>query len=381
VTLAFIFFVCSCGYNNSDPTQEHETPIPDLITPENHNEVSSRVIPTDQLSIVDIPSASNVRFFDKDNIIYSLAPEGSEQMYNLLYKYDINTGETKQLAKVSFPSMSTGSVVVHENNLYVIGASQDYECEVLKIDMETCAYQVISQSHSFYSYITQLGDNIILFTVTEENDATIYRIDSINLLDLKSRNIVEKKYENDTGYCITCIDTDSTYIYAYEVMIGKYDTSDQIVTYTNEGQVIAEYLLDLSEFISIENNLSTDSVFTLKKINNYFILNTINGRVCIMMLDGDNVYPKQIPDNLYKEIPSGYHLLKNGFTGNNVYIASNGNDPKIYIFNAGSGEFVGLSFLEDFWYICTKSYDDQILIRQESIDGINKFYILQVLPA
>ncbi|MCC8122254.1 MAG: hypothetical protein LIO58_01750 [Oscillospiraceae bacterium] len=323
-------------------------------------------------------------YYNDSYVIYTLegaATADPERSYTELYQYHFATKESVQLANLMFPNISTGSIVIDGERLYIVALGENDRSVLYEINMTTHAANVIKQleEHVIFPYLYQSGNQLILFSIIRRSEETDYTIETIDLTSLNSELIVKKSTDTDNAY-ISCIEVDGDTIYAYGGNIGGPKC---ITTYTLAGTEMAVYQLDISDFIGKdENNLDVDAVFWMQKTADYFCMHTINSRILILQQNVNSIDQIQTPENLYDKLPSLYGLLDNyGTDSKNVYLASDHYEPN-YILNTENGTFTGFTMPTDATandkYSCLCSYNDTLLIKRTAKDSEAVFYLLQI---
>lgn len=331
--------------------------------------------------LLGIPQDANIKFFDKEYVVYSLASEQSETMEVKLYLYHIASSEIQYITNIVFPNSYSNAALIYDNYLFVIGSLQNGPTGVHKIDMNTMKSTVILEvkENAGFTSIYQAGENIILYYICPSNDGNMaYKIFSIDYTTLKYTEIT-KVFSNGEGTCISCIYAEDDHIFSYEIIMENDHLQYKVVVYTLNGDIVAEYPLDLSGFIEVEGKKSSDSVIALCKKGNYIILNTINGRVYVLDIAEQTAH--NIPKNLFEKIPSGYRLFNGSSMGRNIYIISNAHEPQIYLFDTSTGEFIGTSIVapssEQFRYI--SCYQNLFLVEVQYNGEATEFYLMTLL--
>ena len=110
-------------------------------------------------------------------------------------------------------------------------------------------------------------------------------------------------------------------------------------------------------------------------------LNSINGRVYILSLEGNELVPVETPDALYQEIPSGYHILNHADSDNPyIYIVSSEMESSIYLFDTETKEFTEILPPDtqeyDYRYLC--GYGQQFLVEGRNRNNQPAFYTFNV---
>lgn len=194
---------------------------------------------------------------------------------------------------------------------------------------------------SVFSYLYAIDQNLILFDMSLESGRKVYSIKVIDTTDLSVQTIVSKEYCNGAGTYISCIDVDGETIYSYQISVADGSKSWLIAGYDLTGNVIVEYPLDLSTFLLNDNNETRDSIVRIKKINDYYILNTLQRRTRIWQEVNRELLPVSLPSDEFEgEDFLGEYAVAGIFgESDEIYFCTYGTEPSIYEFSTKTGEF------------------------------------------
>jgi len=83
----------------------------------------------------------------------------------------------------------------------------------------------------------------------------------------------------------------------------------QILRFEPNGEADS-FQVDLSELIEVDTNgLSNDVIMYMEKIGDYFVLQTLNGRLYLLMMTDDSIQTTEIDSQFYRSVPGGYSFL------------------------------------------------------------------------
>lgn len=324
-------------------------------------------------------------YFDSSYIVYSLSDEQTDTgaQISQLYVYSLETATDRYVTDIVFPHTYLSVSLIYNNCLYVTGSIQGESNGIHQIDLTTLELRTIMQIDKDAGFVSvyQVKNSVILFYVSLSSETSMaYQIYSIDLTTL-NYSVILKEYINGEGTCVSCICVDEQYIYSYEITIHNDSPEYQIVMYTVDGVVAHRYPMDLADFITVQNKTSNDSVNTMCKKGDYLILNTINGRIKIFKLGEKSMEGIKIPHNLYKNIPSDYHLYDSIGKDYNSFIISNSHLPQIYLFNADTGKLTGISVItqSDEYFQFISSYEGLTIVKAGSASESSSFYLLDLL--
>ena len=139
----------------------------------------------------------------------------------------------------------------------------------------------------------------------------------------------------------------------------------------------SSFQVDLSELIEVDTNgLSNDVIMYMEKIGDYFVLQTLNGRLYLLMMTDDSIQTTEIDSQFYRSVPGGYSFLTDiNPNTNNLYILSQNTDTKIYLFNPRMANFREINLPEnEKLYFCS-GYGSKVLV-QKQYDS--PFYLLSL---
>ena len=143
------------------------------------------------------------------------------------------------------------------------------------------------------------------------------------------------------------IDVDEKYIYTFSIKVDKNNEKYKISQYDLNGKLLKTYPFDLSFYLNFATlRGQDDSIFNLYKEKDYFIFNTLGGRIFVYKIVNNNLLPVKLPEKLYTENPSGYNFIEyydgksdfayfaNPFKENNI----------VMVFNYSTGNLTSLEF-------------------------------------
>lgn len=301
-----------------------------------------------------IPADSEIVFFDNQKLFYftfesdSKTPDLANQT---LYEYDIKENKTIKINTFSNIAISSDSKALHQNNFYMHLATNEQN-HLVKVDTNTHSSEIIKKWSTFptFAYVYTLDNNLILFGPNSIGSATEYYINKINLTDNSEVNIVAKKIENQKGELIASLDVDEKFIYAFSIASNGVNETYSIIKYDINGKQLSVYPFDLESFISMKTLLNEDdAIIRIYKEKNYFILNTINGRVFIFKISNDKLEPIKIPEKFFINNPAGYHFLEyyDGDSNYAYFINTFEQNNIIEVFNCETETFTTIKLTED----------------------------------
>lgn len=363
-----IFILTSCGTEDSPPS-------------DGRIENSINDITQNDFVTMDIPEDANVIFGSSEYLIYSQILDLSAGEKLLFRRYDISTGNTTDIIEVSYPYMSGKAGIVYDDYLYAVGTISCQETlNVYKINVWSGEHSIVKTLDGQYTYVDfAVTDQLIALLSVEMNDLgeTVYQVESINRDNGTDEVVTVERYSESVGNCITCIDAVKDHIYAYMITIDSEKLAYQIIDFNVASGESIVYPLDLSTFFESQGTINNDSILTLKKVGTSFILNSINGRILIINQENGKLATIEIPEDLYRKIPGGYHLLYNSHPGETTcYIVSDTNEPSIYVYDSKHKTVSSISMEKDpnSSYHFLQAFDHKIMVRKDAGDSAQTYY-------
>lgn len=299
-----------------------------------------------ELNPIQIAANAEIVFFNNQKLYYytdefdSKSPELIDKTINV---YDINIKTSKKLNKIANISTYSGSVAMNHSSFYMPFSTND-ENILVKADMGKNKAETIKKWKTFppLAYVYTIDNNLILFGPNEKGETTDYYINKINLDTNKEENIIKKKMKNQNGELIACMDVDDKYIYTFSIKVDGNIEKYIISQYDTSGTLFKTYPFDLKFYIdSATFRGQDDAILKIYKENDNFILTTLGGRVFVYKIVNDKLQPVKLPENLYKDNPSGFRFLEyydgnsefgyfvNSFKENNIVTVFNYSTEKI----------------------------------------------------
>ena len=205
-----------------------------------------------------------------------------------------------------------------------------------------------------------------------------YNISIIGLETQIEEIIISKLYNTliNIGEIISTIFVYEDNIFVYRILVETNNTYYYIDKYNFLGEKLKSYLLDIEDFLYIEEVNDEDFVYKMYKQNNYLFLQTINNRSAILEIKNDQVILIDTPNEL--ETLGGSNMLSYvGWQSDVMYFLNLQNKNYVIIFNSLTSEFSLLKIyiddaedtLED---EITNIYRDKFgnLIVQKRVDEI-----------
>lgn len=334
---------------------------------------------------LEIDSNAEISFFTNGKLYYfndEFNKEKPELANKILSEYSIMDKKSKILS--SFPDISdySGSITLNKNKLY-LPLYQNNTNVLFEINLQNNHTRIMKKWNAFppFAFIYNLKNNLILFGPNSLNNTTLeYYINTINLVDNKEVNIVKKEIKNHVGELISCLDVDGNNIYAFSITATKNDQKYSIIKYDITGKQINIYPFDLQMFLNPAKTLADqdDAIFSIYKEKNYFIFNTLNGRVFIFKLINDKLEPVTVPDKFYKKNPSGFRFIEyfDGKSDFAYFYNTFNNNNVVTVFNYLTEEFTSLKFPKDnsVYNYFRNAHGDLVVKKSSKDQNLSRFY-------
>ncbi|MFJ7953980.1 hypothetical protein ACIQZG_20985 [Lysinibacillus sp. NPDC096418] len=342
---------------------------------------------TTESTVLNIPlkidNDAEIVFFNNENLYYFTDETNDEKpdlAKKILHEYSFADQKSNILSSYNDVSIYSGSKVLNGNNLY-LSLTQNNNNILAEINLKNKSSKIIKKwiTNPSLAYVYTLKNNVILFGPNSLDESSIeYSIDAFNPVNGKEENVVKKEIKDQKGEILPSLDVDGDYIYAFSITANDDEHEYNIIKYDLTGKQVSIYPFDLKAFLKPSKTLvdQDDAIFKIYKEKEYFILNTLNGRVFIFKLINNKLQPVEIPDAFYKENPSGFRFIEyyegesdfayfyNTFENNNV----------ITVFNYLSEEITTLKFpKENSIYNYFRNATGDLIVNKRTEQGLNKF--------
>ena len=315
---------------------------------------------TSVISILEKNNDSVVLVYNRNKIIFYEICEEEQQGVNslTLYEYDVLSGKIKQLGEVSDFYMSTNSAVIMNEGIVFTTCSQQDNKLVNKV------YYAIDNNlcdiHNWYtnipmSYLEKISDEELLIfypdLIEEGNDEFyFYEILKLNVNNNEKTKIGSFSYNinKQEGEVVPTVDVYNDLIYVFKNSVREGENSYSICSLNLEGNIVNEYLVDIDDFLYLEEVSSYDSIYRIECMDEeLFALQTLNNRIILFKKVNDKMVRVNIPEML-SAFPEGYKIVKNyEGDGSDIYFVDMFNDNIIKL-DVASKMFSELNISEKF---------------------------------
>lgn len=343
------------------------------------NENSPKSVP------VQINADAEIIVFDNQKLYYFMDKTGTPKTdleEKTLFEYNFIDKKSRNVSSFADISTFSGSTVLVDNTLYIPLAT-NIQNILVKINIEKGSWETIKRWETFppISYVYSIKNNLILFGPNSINSSTTdYYINKMNLNGKEEKNIVKKRIKNKNGELISCIDVDENSIYAFSITSNGNDESYSIIKYDMNGKQCSTYPLDLKFFLNPVKTLvdQDDAISGIYKEKDYFILNSLNGRVFIFKLINNKLQSVKIPENFYKDNPSGFRFMDYHGDSDFAYFYNTfKSNNEVSVFNYSSGKISSFEIPEhNKIYSYIRNAHGDLIIKTSNDQNSNPFYYI-----
>lgn len=290
-----------------------------------------------------LPEDAHVLAFDGAHILFCRQENATDEAAHALYRCDVADGETVRLCGYRTPAYSGDAAVLRGQDLYLLT-----EGAVCQIDISSGASAEIAEvSPEAMVSLHALDDRLVLHSVlSEEEGLTDYLVETLSLPDGQRRTVAKEQVRDNSGTAISCVAAQGETIYTYEVCLTTNAPEYRLSAYRADGTPLAQYALDLADFLIPSDNLTQDSVTDLVVRGDCVLLHTTNARTRALALEEDKLRPVSAPPALEEDLPGDYHLLSQWDPDSPaLFFASAA--PALYRFDAQTQAFSSVPLPED----------------------------------
>lgn len=381
--LASVFLVSICFINNYNKSRYNDTD----NTCEDFNRESSEIkeicLSDKKPLLLDSQQYSNIIYFDSKNLVYTKDGNINQKLDSinqLFFYYNITTQETTFLIEIENFSFSTQDIALLYNHLYyplTINNGQIIDCilEISFEDLSTSLHKNNGTYHNVARLETGKNDIYKYYQIDSSADETDFYIDKLNLKG-PADNIIYAKYKNNSGEILVSSCIYKNKIYTFSTVLNK-EPGYCIKEYTLDGQITMEYYINLDSFLKLKEVEDYDVVYRIFRVNNYFIINTLNKRVKIYKIISNKLDEIKTPTSF--ESLLGANIIENyGTESGLVYFQGSENTNLFYIFNTTICDIYQYKFIMNEMQIINTIRDTTGNIAITAIDskGEYKYYLI-----
>ena len=289
---------------------------------------------------------ANILYFDDEYLVYTV---GKTNMKNVdtsnesIYVRDQNTQKTKKVLEVEYCNTSSGDVEVCAGKLYYHIYCLEEEGEknyLIEIDMKKAKGRLyeISSSNVPLVFLTTTDAGVYTLGVNDENSKqTYHRVELLN--KGKASVVAQTIYPSETNEYIGAMCGEGKYLYLY----GEGEDKSYVTKLNGDGETLNPYEIDINEYLkmpSIEKDsdeYERDTVWNFVKKGDYYILGTINHRVCIFREVNGKLEEIEVPEAL-RNFEEGVDIINEHESGKYVFFQETFG-KRLYIFDSNNGEF------------------------------------------
>jgi len=322
---------------------------------------------------------ANILYFDDEYLVYTV---GKTNMKNVdtsnesIYVRNQKTQKTKKVLEVEYWNTSSGDVAVHNGKVYyqIFCLEETGEKNyLLEVDMKKAQgkrYEIASSNVPLV-FLTTTDAGVYTLGVNDENSTqTYHRVELWN--KGKSSVVAQTIYPSETNEYIGAMCGEGEYLYLY----GEGEDKSYLTKLNGDGETLNPYEIDLNEFLKIpsivedSNEYERDTVWNFVKKGDYYILTTLNHRVCIFYEVDGQLKEIEVPE-VFQDFEEGVALMNEHEAGRYVFFKEV-IKKRWYIFDSSTGEFhycdiKGKGTIKEF------NGDNQILFSVEKKNGKEKY--------
>lgn len=307
------------------------------------------------VSELDPYTDCSVLLYGSDKIYLYKISDGTEQDNAVftLYEMDMTSHEIRPAGTIDHFYMCVDSVVPLKDGIAFTVCTREGEALVNSLYLyrdgalsESCSWD----SEIPMSYISKISEEeVALFyprpMVKGNTEYYIYEIVRVHLADGTKKELAEFQYNitEQEGEIVPSVDFEDGILYLFKSTAQGLEKSYSICSIDLEGRTIAEYSIDLDDFLYLEAVSDYDSVYRIRcPHSRFYVLQTLNSRIIVFEKSGDGLVRADAPECL-SAFPEGYKIAD--YCDDNfgeIYFVNMFSDHLIK-FDGRSGEFTELS--------------------------------------
>lgn len=300
----------------------------------------------------------SVLFIKNENIYYMKSRYNNNLDLSdiSVYKYNTLTKSHKLIGEILDFYFSTNDFILLEDvflmPITVFNKKNNtYLNKIIEINYNNYELNTLKQwiSNPPVTYLENYNNELLIFEpqVSESKPGNVnYLLTKHNMDTSKERILSINKYDSEskTGEVISSFLFDGEKIFTYQIKIENNNNNYFIKEYDLDGNVSNEYILNINNFLEINEINERDSVYKLYKHGNYFILNTLNSRVCIYKLINKELIEIKTPQ-CFLDFSQGCNYIEFFDGKSNLCFFQSLNDKNIiYLFDTTNGDFKEYNF-------------------------------------
>lgn len=301
-----------------------------------------------------LPTTGYVDYFERDFLIYEETAyadvEGSEEpeLKDTFYLYRFEDDASVSLWELEGGTAMTDSFARYGDKLYTtyVGSENNALIEIDPVQGTAKQLYQWPAGKTALSYVYTLGDGLILFYTESDLEVTKYVVETVNPANGEVKEFLTETLDNrnDRGIVMPCMYVEDGHLYVYAEERGK-QPGHWLRVYDETGELVQEHSLDLDDFLVMEEGTGDDTIWTIGKEGDYFILTTLNGRTIMFREEGDHLEYQKIPALLHDSPVSSCRLLSHAGAGNDraYFMDPYKAEGNFYVFDAASSAFTPYS--------------------------------------
>lgn len=340
-----------------------------------------------QMQPLEMSADAEVFSFLGDDLFYLRRDDSGENESApcLIYHHNCNTGTSQYLGKIILPDMYINPAVQIENALYFLGGLPGNQIGVCKVTLDTFELSQIYQleQSAFFPRLCSYQDHLVLlYVLSEQEDIRDYQVMLLDTEGREQKLIVERECEFGSGTYLACMDADREYLYILEEEIRGKDRAYRILCCDSTGE-IDRCEIDLSEVIQVNaEGLDEDVVMEMKKVGEYWALNTLNRRFYLFRTKDDTIQKEPLNQLLDQSTPGKFRFLANSSPeAEHLYILPNNNSTKMYLLEAGQPDLQEITLsVDEEWDFLEHCGTQMVMQKRTGDDKSQREYCLLSLP-
>lgn len=274
-----------------------------------------------------------------------------------LYEQNIEDNRVHLAGMINGFYMTAGSPVLLEDGFAFTVCTKEED------ELSNCLYcytdGILSKGYSWdsnipMSYISKISDEeLALFYPSSEErggeEFYIYKILRVNLADHAGEEIAQYQYNitRQEGEVVPAVDYSNGLFRIFRKTVQGPDSSYFVCSLDADGKKVAEYSIDLQDFLYLEPVSSYDSIYKMKCLDGrFFVLQTLNSRI-ILFEESDGRLMRLDAPGCLSAFPEGYKIAEYcGEHPGEVYFINMFQDNLIK-FDAASRQFMELTIGKD----------------------------------
>lgn len=349
-----------------------------------------------RLNIIDVDSSVQIIYMDNDCIYYSIDKETDIQKDardKSFYVYDIKKERSIFITEVKNIVFQFGNAIVKGNKIYYPITKSDNTSSTLLSDFAIVINKE-DYSHRFIDFGDTFTPDMSLHTTDNAiyrfhqkdigQNATTFYLNKFNEYG-KVEEIFSTEYKDNAGSILASVCSDNNYIYTYSLLLESGEENPVIEMRNQNGNIINTFIPEWSSFLFLEEINDNDIMYKMYKNNNILVFQTLNSRICMYQIQGENLIGLRIPKELEEFVYGARYITDYNESSNFIFMHRTLKTEEFYIFYVDKLFFQRVTFtnfkgvvktmardnLGNF-VVITATDNDEVTLYYLKIDEINK---------